>query len=566
MDLPAALNLSAERRERLLNRANREMHDANLSEPRYWWSGVATITAELLLYDLFLILLLVKLDMDPELPWFVVALPIWITITQAAIRDVVRYTLRREAARMTAHYLAFRIGHDVCINVAVLTSVLRLGGAIPASVPWVVVLVPLWVDAVACSTYLALAPVPPHLDDVAARDYRGNMWNAALFHLGAFGLQAGLIATKVDGILHGSWSNVFIPAFLALIVLVIALAGTTLHLMGVFCPMCLRLPSLSRPQRVIFASLALLALLAWMWLVCIFQAFEELVSALSEPKGPPPEAVDDILLPLITVVSVTVVFLPLLVATLVAAGVSEAGLAAGGAGGAGEAASLRPMAGPVMIVRQSSTYFKRATESLLDASAAAAEGDLEAHWGGEVAGDERPGAAAAAAPAAAAAAAEGEPKGASFADKLCYVCEGRPANAVLLECGHAGICYECGQGLVKQRRERSCPICRVTIEHIVRLPDHARCRIGQPVQSQEGMSVSVAPPPPTPGVPEAASIPPALAAALQNPPQAAAGAQQGAAGDAAAAAGGEAAAQDGGGDVVPPAQGGGAARGATAPT
>jgi Zinc finger, C3HC4 type (RING finger) len=48
------------------------------------------------------------------------------------------------------------------------------------------------------------------------------------------------------------------------------------------------------------------------------------------------------------------------------------------------------------------------------------------------------------------------------AEKLCYVCEARDANAVLLECGHGGVCYECALGLVRQRRERSCPICRVS--------------------------------------------------------------------------------------------------------
>jgi Zinc finger, C3HC4 type (RING finger) len=49
------------------------------------------------------------------------------------------------------------------------------------------------------------------------------------------------------------------------------------------------------------------------------------------------------------------------------------------------------------------------------------------------------------------------------AEKLCYVCEARDANAVLLECGHGGVCYECALGLVRQRRERSCPICRVSL-------------------------------------------------------------------------------------------------------
>jgi hypothetical protein len=408
------------------------------------------------------------MDNFPELSWFVIGLPIWVLLTQSAVRDILKYAY--QTPRMTVHYLIFRMGYDICLCLATLSMCLRLSGIIPTSTPWVIVLIPLWIDGIFNSLYLAMAPGPGNVDDETLREYRSNMWYAALIHFGTFGLQAGLIALKVDGYVRGSWSNIFIPSFLALIFLVIALAGTSLHLMGVFCPSCLRLRTLIGAQRVVFGVLMLLALLAWMWLVCVFQSFEALVSALSDPKSRFHDYMGNILLPLIIVISATVVLLPLLVAGLVAAGVNQSALAAAAGRGNGrmeDSASLIPLVNSVLIVRQSSMYFKRVTDLLINTTSSQ---DSDSQYG-----EDR--------------AEMGENSGRG---KFCYVCEARPANAVLLECGHGGICYECGQGLVKQRVERSCPLCRVVIEHIIKLPEGSPCRIGQPVEVQEGFTVSVA--------------------------------------------------------------------------
>ena len=43
-------------------------------------------------------------------------------------------------------------------------------------------------------------------------------------------------------------------------------------------------------------------------------------------------------------------------------------------------------------------------------------------------------------------------------EKLCYICYGSPPNAVLMNCGHAGICYECA--MMMMEKNSKCMECR----------------------------------------------------------------------------------------------------------
>ena len=56
---------------------------------------------------------------------------------------------------------------------------------------------------------------------------------------------------------------------------------------------------------------------------------------------------------------------------------------------------------------------------------------------------------------------------------LCYLCSDRPADAVLIECGHGGLCAECADSLWRrgahQPAGRSCPLCRQTFIGIMRI-------------------------------------------------------------------------------------------------
>jgi hypothetical protein len=50
----------------------------------------------------------------------------------------------------------------------------------------------------------------------------------------------------------------------------------------------------------------------------------------------------------------------------------------------------------------------------------------------------------------------------------CWICLSGPSEAVLLECGHGGICNACAERCAR-KRPPLCPMCRAPITHVVRL-------------------------------------------------------------------------------------------------
>jgi hypothetical protein len=55
----------------------------------------------------------------------------------------------------------------------------------------------------------------------------------------------------------------------------------------------------------------------------------------------------------------------------------------------------------------------------------------------------------------------------SNGDNQCFVCMERPADAVLLECGHSELCVECATVLWNQGRR--CPLCRQGFAAVMRI-------------------------------------------------------------------------------------------------
>ena len=49
----------------------------------------------------------------------------------------------------------------------------------------------------------------------------------------------------------------------------------------------------------------------------------------------------------------------------------------------------------------------------------------------------------------------------------CYVCMERVATAMLVDCGHAGLCMECGKKLLATHR--GCPLCRAPITRVMQV-------------------------------------------------------------------------------------------------
>ena len=91
----------------------------------------------------------------------------------------------------------------------------------------------------------------------------------------------------------------------------------------------------------------------------------------------------------------------------------------------------------------------------------------------------------------------------------CMVCLERPSNAVLLECGHSGVCVDCACALWAQSRR--CPVCRKGFAAVVRIVDRqgsavrgrtAResprcCVLPRSFRLPLALSLSSAPPPTT---------------------------------------------------------------------
>ena len=79
------------------------------------------------------------------------------------------------------------------------------------------------------------------------------------------------------------------------------------------------------------------------------------------------------------------------------------------------------------------------------------------------------GSASAPGPASLAAAPLGSDRSAGSQDgDVCFICFSGPRDAVLLECGHGGLCFGCATRCM-QMRFQECPICRQPISQIVQL-------------------------------------------------------------------------------------------------
>ena len=61
----------------------------------------------------------------------------------------------------------------------------------------------------------------------------------------------------------------------------------------------------------------------------------------------------------------------------------------------------------------------------------------------------------------------GEKRKGDGEENLCYLCFEKAPNAIFLDCGHGGICYDCGEVIVKKNNE--CMECRKEIKMICKL-------------------------------------------------------------------------------------------------
>ena len=66
-------------------------------------------------------------------------------------------------------------------------------------------------------------------------------------------------------------------------------------------------------------------------------------------------------------------------------------------------------------------------------------------------------------------------------DNLCIICFEKEANAVIMDCGHGGICYDCA--LENWKKGDNCVICRGNIEQIYKVANHNKIKISKVLQS-----------------------------------------------------------------------------------
>jgi len=59
-------------------------------------------------------------------------------------------------------------------------------------------------------------------------------------------------------------------------------------------------------------------------------------------------------------------------------------------------------------------------------------------------------------------------------DNLCYICFEKVPNAVIMPCGHGGICYDCSMVFVKSKNQ--CMECRGPIENVVKIDPNPHVR------------------------------------------------------------------------------------------
>jgi len=64
---------------------------------------------------------------------------------------------------------------------------------------------------------------------------------------------------------------------------------------------------------------------------------------------------------------------------------------------------------------------------------------------------------------------------ASPEDDTCIVCLTGPMDAVLLECGHGGVCEDCAMQL--WQNTRPCPLCRGRISRVMRIVEDGDNRV-----------------------------------------------------------------------------------------
>ena len=141
-----------------------------------------------------------RLEFNVLIPWSIIATPLWASMVGEICDIICRLRLQWYTSALSLRQqlmLASDITTITCLAVALLTVTLRLSGCIPATMPWMVVLTPLWILALVATL---LCCVTPAREDVSIGevDTSGSvLWAIGAANTIVCGVQPMLIALKV---------------------------------------------------------------------------------------------------------------------------------------------------------------------------------------------------------------------------------------------------------------------------------------------------------------------------------------------------------------------------------
>ncbi|CAN0412231.1 unnamed protein product [Pylaiella littoralis] len=231
--LPLELEgISDERREQLELRRQREMarlQESQASTGNFRWSPIAMIPAHLCVL-IFLIFLLEKLEGSLDWPWAAVLSPLWIT---DALFIVIKSKELRKILRTSVHvtsetYALFPPLGGIIDHLGVAAAKVTLAYRLEGNVDWSLLLLftPMWICVMLAGTLRCITPSQPQVMGEQVLLHRAGSFFTGLFHLVARGAQPMLIVLKLDGQVDGPWSAVFVPLWVFMGA--IALAGSAL--------------------------------------------------------------------------------------------------------------------------------------------------------------------------------------------------------------------------------------------------------------------------------------------------------------------------------------------------
>jgi len=64
-------------------------------------------------------------------------------------------------------------------------------------------------------------------------------------------------------------------------------------------------------------------------------------------------------------------------------------------------------------------------------------------------------------------------------DNLCYICVSKAPNAIVMDCGHGGMCYECA--IESWRKGNKCVMCRQEVYRILKVNFYENINVSKPV-------------------------------------------------------------------------------------